>query len=190
MTRAFKKRRNWEIILDSPSNVYKLEYRPQGMFVKSVSEYDLREHGILFNSCSTMFHNTEWCTNERGNEGKNNIQGGCVLTPLKCRAAPEATAPHTVLSFPPVSMCQWVREGARLKLSFSWEGRGTTGSSQYSPPHSGSHLGRTVESDAINYIQRQAGDLIIFVILTLILINSLTCSNTTIKTKTFTFLIN
>lgn len=66
---------------------------------------------------------------------------GYIFTPLKCRAAPDATAPHTVLSFAPVNVCQWLSEGARLKLSFSWEGRGTTGSSQYSPPHSGSHLG-------------------------------------------------
>lgn len=73
--------------------------------------------------------------------------GKCgLVTPLKCRAAPEATAPHTVLSFAPVSVCQWLREGARLKLSFSWEGRGVTGSSQYSPPHSGSHLGGRVKN--------------------------------------------
>lgn len=75
-----------------------------------------------------------------------------ILTPLKCRAAPEATAPHTVLSFPPVSMCQWLSEGARLKLSFSWEGRGATGSSQYSPPHSGSHLCQTQESHSKDII--------------------------------------
>lgn len=63
-----------------------------------------------------------------------------IFTPLKCSADPEATAPHTVLSFAPVIVCHWLSEGARLKLSFSCEGRGTPGSSQYSPPHSGSHL--------------------------------------------------
>lgn len=80
---------------------------------------------------------------KRNKKESDNKVDVCMFTPLKCRAAPEATAPHTVLSFPPVSMCQWLSEGARLKLSFSCEGRGTTGSSQYSPPHSGSHLRRT-----------------------------------------------
>lgn len=73
-----------------------------------------------------------------------------LLTPLKCRAAPEATAPQTVLSLAPVRVCQWLSDGARLKLSFSCDGRGTTGSSQYSPPHTGSHLrgtGANVQSE-------------------------------------------
>ncbi len=116
------------------------------------------------------------------NQKESNEKSGCVFTPLKCRAAPEATAPHTVLSFPPVSMCQWLSEGARLKLSFSWEGRGTTGSSQYSPPHSGSHLGRMVKSDANDGSQRQASHQVIVSVLAIFSMhNEMTTSYTKLK---------
>lgn len=83
-------------------------------------------------------------------EGEELSNFSPTLTPLKCRASPEATAPHTVLSFPPFTVSQFWLEGARLKLSLSWTGREVSGSSQYRPPHCSSQLGVEREKGRVN----------------------------------------
>lgn len=75
------------------------------------------------------------------------------LTPLKWRAIPDATAPHTVLNFPPFTVSQFWLDGARLKLSLSWVGRDISGSSQYRPPHCSSQLGMEKEKGKVNIKQ-------------------------------------
>lgn len=72
------------------------------------------------------------------------------LTPLKWRAIPEATAPHTVLNFPPFTVSQFWLDGALLKLSLSWIGREASGSSQYRPPHCSSQLDVEKEKGQFN----------------------------------------
>ena len=82
------------------------------------------------------------------------INSNQTLTPLKWRAIPEATAPHTVLNFPPFTVSQFWLDGARLKLSLSWVGRDVSGSSQYRPPHCSSQLGVEKEKRKVSIKHR------------------------------------